>query len=73
MAEMGKLLVFSGLLIALAGAAVWCLARRGFHGLPGDIRYETEHVRVYFPVVTCLVLSAALTGLMWLWHRLIRR
>jgi hypothetical protein len=38
----------------------------GFRGLPGDIRIEGEHSRVFFPIVTCVVLSAALTGVLWL-------
>ncbi len=73
MADLGKLLVVFGLLLAAAGGAVWLLGRTGFRGLPGDIRYESDNVRVYFPVVSCLVVSAVLTGLMWLWQWWSRR
>jgi hypothetical protein len=34
--------------------------------LPGDISIEREHVRFYFPVVTCIVISLVLTGIIWL-------
>jgi len=40
--------------------------------LPGDIGVEGERVRFYFPVVTCLLLSLVLSGLLWLirwWFR----
>lgn len=73
MSDMGKYLVIAGLLLALAGAAVWGLGRIGFRGLPGDLRYETDHVRVYFPIVTCIVLSVLLSAIMWLWQWFSRR
>jgi hypothetical protein len=38
--------------------------------LPGDIAWEGKHGSFYFPIVTCLVLSAALTLVMWLVRRL---
>jgi len=34
--------------------------------LPGDIAYRGKHGSFYFPVVTCLLLSAVLTLLFWL-------
>lgn len=74
MTDVGKMIVVAGLLLAALGAAVWLLGRLGFQGgLPGDIKYESPNVRVYVPIVTCLVLSAALTGLFWLWQWLGRR
>lgn len=40
--------------------------------LPGDIRIKTEHVRFYFPLMTCLVVSTVATLLLslmrWLWR-----
>ncbi|MGB9623465.1 MAG: DUF2905 domain-containing protein [Phycisphaerae bacterium] len=68
MTQFGKLIILLGVILVLIGAAVWALGRLGFRGLPGDIRYESDHVRFYFPVVTCLVLSAFLTALLWLWR-----
>jgi hypothetical protein len=61
------MLVIAGLALVLTGVAVWGLGRSGFRGLPGDIYYESDHVRVYSPIVTCLVLSVLLSGLLWLW------
>ena len=69
----GRILMVVGLLVALAGAAVWALGRAGFRGLPGDVRYEGGNVRFYFPVVTCIVLSVILTALAWLWQWFGRR
>ncbi|HOA72806.1 MAG TPA: DUF2905 domain-containing protein [Phycisphaerae bacterium] len=76
MTQIGRIMMVAGLVLALAGGIVWILGRIGFRGLPGDIRYEGENVQVYFPIVTCILLSLILTGLLWLsaflrdwWHR----
>jgi cobalamin synthase len=34
--------------------------------LPGDIHIKKENTEFYFPIVTSLVLSLVLSGLMWL-------
>jgi hypothetical protein len=73
MSNVGKLLIVAGLLMAVVGLVVWGLGRAGFRGLPGDIRYESDNVRFYFPIVTCIVLSVILTAIMWLWQWLGRR
>ena len=39
------------------------MLRRGLSFLPGDIKYESPggNVRVYFPIVTSIILSVVLT------------
>jgi hypothetical protein len=69
MQDLGRWLIYAGVALAAAGCVVWFLGRSGFRGLPGDIRYESDHVRVYFPIVTCIVLSILLTGISWLLQR----
>jgi len=68
MTQMGKIIAAAGLVLVVVGLALWGLGRMGFRGLPGDIRIEGRHTRIYFPIVTSLVLSAVLTLLLWLWH-----
>lgn len=68
MQDLGRWMIVAGAALALAGALFWLLGHLGFRGLPGDIRYQSDHVRVYFPIVSCLVLSLVLTLLMWLWR-----
>jgi hypothetical protein len=67
--ELGKSLVFAGLLLAVVGALLWVMGRHGGGLLPGDIVVERKSVRFYFPVVTCLVVSVLLTFLAWLARR----
>ncbi len=33
--------------------------------LPGDVRIEREHVRIYLPFTSCLLLSVVLSGVLW--------
>lgn len=66
----GKTLVYVGLGIAALGAIVW-VASTLFPGfqpgrLPGDVVVERPGVRVYFPIVSSLILSAVLTLVLWL-------
>ena len=60
-------LVILGLVIAGIGA-VWLLGPHipWLGRLPGDIAVERSHFRFYFPVVTCIILSLLLTGILWL-------
>lgn len=67
---LGKTLVVAGLLIAAIGGVLWLLGHGGGGGfLPGDIVVERKHVRFYFPIVTCLVLSLVLSLIVWLLRR----
>ena len=73
MTDVGRFLILIGVAVAVIGAGVWGLGRLGFKGLPGDISYQSDRVRVYFPIVSCIVLSVMLTLGMWIWQWLSRR
>jgi hypothetical protein len=45
------------------------VSRLGLGRLPGDIRIETESGGFYFPIVTCLIISVALTLILWFLRR----
>ena len=63
----GWILTIVGLVIAAIGA-LWLLAPHipWLGRLPGDIAVEREGFRFYFPIVTCIILSLLLTGVIWL-------
>ena len=63
----GWLLIIIGLIIAGIGV-VWLLAPYipWIGRLPGDIAVERGHFHFYFPIVTCILISVVLTGIMWL-------
>jgi hypothetical protein len=66
--DFGKLLVISGSLIVLVGVLVMFGDRLPFRlgRLPGDIAYRGKNGSFYFPIVTCLIVSAVLTFVFWL-------
>ena len=66
--EVGKALLLIGLVLAAAGAFLVFGARLPFRlgRLPGDIVYQGRNTTFYFPIVTCVVLSAVLTLVLWL-------
>ena len=66
----GPLLVGLGAVVILLGLLVWSGALDWFGRLPGDIRIEREGVRVYIPLVSMLLLSAAVSLLLYLFRRL---
>ena len=45
------------------------LSRLGLGRLPGDIRIETANGVFYFPLMTCIVVSAVLSLVLWLIRR----
>lgn len=57
----GPILVGVGLFIVVVGLLVWSGALSWFGRLPGDIRYESGSVRVYFPLVSMLLISLVLS------------
>lgn len=66
--ELGKLLLVAGVLLIGAGALLIFGARLPFRlgRLPGDISYQGRHGSFYFPIVTCILVSAALTLILWI-------
>ena len=70
MNEPGKILFIFGLMTAAVGLLIWTGFGRGWLGrLPGDIHYTKGNFSFYFPIVTCLLLSAILTVLLWLFRK----
>jgi hypothetical protein len=66
--DLGRLLLVLGAFLAATGAFFYFGGELPFRlgRLPGDIVHRTEHTAFYFPIVTCLVLSVALSLLFWL-------
>jgi len=66
--SLGKTLLTLGGLLVLAGLLVMVLEKTPLRlgRLPGDIVIRGRQGSFYFPIVTCLVLSAAFSLLMWL-------
>jgi hypothetical protein len=67
--DLQRLLIGVGLAILLAGIAWPFLSRLGLGRLPGDIFVQRGGTTFYFPVVTSIIISIALSALLWLFNR----
>lgn len=61
--------MITGGLVFVVGLALSVLGRLGMGRLPGDIVVERGNFTFYFPVVTSILLSLVLSGLLWLLRR----
>lgn len=70
--DLGRTLLILGAVAIAAGAALYFGGRLPFRlgRLPGDIVHRGEHSTFYFPIATCLVISALLSILIWLFSNL---
>jgi hypothetical protein len=59
----------TGGLMFLIGLALTLLGRMGMGRLPGDFVVERGNFTFYVPIVTSILLSLALSGLLWLLRR----
>ncbi len=66
---LGLLFIALGAGAILVGAMIWAGWFSWFGRLPGDIRIETEHTRVYVPLVSMILVSVVLTVLVNLLNR----
>ena len=66
--EIGKMLVFLGVLIAAAGFILMLAGRTNLPigRLPGDILYRGKHTTFYFPLATSILLSVVLSLVLYL-------
>ena len=66
---MGRWLVAIGLVLVVAGLAWPWLSKLGLGRLPGDIVIGRGSFRLYFPIVTCLLISVLVSLVLWLLRR----
>ena len=67
--DIGKLLVILGGVLVVVGLLFMLGSKFSFFGLghlPGDIRYKGKSTSFYFPLTTCILLSAVVTLILWL-------
>jgi len=66
---LGRALMIAGGTLFLLGVAVSLLGRAGFGRLPGDVVVERGNWSFHFPIVTSILLSLLLSGILWLLRR----
>lgn len=66
---MARVIIIIGVLLVLLGL-FWpvisqLFSKIGIGKLPGDIVVEGERSKFYFPIMTCLIVSAVLSLIVW--------
>ena len=72
--DLGKLLLLLGLVLAVIGASLVLLSRTNLPigRLPGDIVYRGRNTTFYFPIITSILLSVALSVFLYVIGRIKR-
>ena len=69
MTDLGKFLIMIGIVLVVIGFLLWTGVGKSWLGrLPGDIHHTKGNFSFHFPIITCLLLSALLTFLLWLFR-----
>jgi hypothetical protein len=66
---MQKIFIVLGLAFILVGLLWPLLMRLNLGNLPGDLFFKRGNVTFYFPLITCLVISAILSIILWFLSR----
>jgi hypothetical protein len=66
---LGRMLMVAGGLLFVIGLAFTLLGRTALGRLPGDLVIERGNFSFYFPIVTSILLSLVLSGVLWLLRR----
>lgn len=68
--SLGTIVIIVGLGAVLVGILILTGALSWFGRLPGDVRIENDGTRIYIPITSMLLISAALTLIVNLFRRL---
>lgn len=69
MRDLGRMLIVAGIALAVIGLVISGLGRTGLGRLPGDFVLRRGNATFYFPLMTSILLSIALTVVLWLFRR----
>jgi Protein of unknown function (DUF2905) len=67
--DMTRWLIILGVVLILAGLLWPWLGKLGLGRLPGDIAIQRENFRLYFPITTSILISLAVSLILWLLNR----
>jgi hypothetical protein len=64
-----RLLITFGIVLVVIGLLWPLISKMGIGRLPGDLAFGGENFRVYIPITTSILISIALTLVLWLINR----
>jgi hypothetical protein len=66
---MRRFLIVLGVVLVVVGLLWPWIGKLGLGRLPGDIRFERDGFRFYFPITTGLLISAVVTLILWIFRK----
>jgi hypothetical protein len=66
---MRRFLIVLGVVLVVVGLLWPWIGKLGLGRLPGDIRFERDGFRFYFPITTGLRISAVVTLILWIFRK----
>jgi uncharacterized membrane protein YidH (DUF202 family) len=70
MAGFGKTLILLGIMLVVVGVLLRFAGKLPWLGnLPGDIQFERHGFAFYFPLTTCIIISAVISLVLYLFRR----
>jgi uncharacterized protein HemY len=70
MSEFGKTLIFFGVILLIAGVLFSFVGKLPWVGnLPGDITIQRGRFTFYFPITTCMLISAVVSLVLYFFRR----
>ena len=67
--DIRRMLIIAGAVLVVAGLVWPWLLKLNLGRLPGDVVIDRPGLHIYFPIVTCLVISVILTLLFWIFRK----
>ena len=64
-----RFFIILGVIFLVIGLLWPVLQKMGIGRLPGDIVYERDNVKFYFPIVTSIIISLLLSLFFWLFKK----
>ncbi len=72
--NLGKILIITGVTIAIAGGILILLSKTGLIGrIPGDIIIRRENFTFYFPIATSIIISIVLSVILAIIFRILSK
>jgi hypothetical protein len=65
----GLFVIVGGVCLIIVGLLIYSGGLNWFGKLPGDIRYQSDRVHLYAPIVSMLIISLALSLVFYLLRR----
>ncbi|WP_455375130.1 DUF2905 domain-containing protein [Kaarinaea lacus] len=64
-----RFFIILGIIFLIIGLLWPVLQKMGLGRLPGDIVYERDNVKFYFPIVTSIIISLLLSLFFWFFKK----